>query len=48
LEDVLSDFSQLDLFVANAGQAAYSGILDESVESWEKFIEAGLTGTLHW
>ncbi|VUC26133.1 unnamed protein product [Clonostachys rosea] len=45
--DILSEFGQIDVFIANAGQATDSGVLDGSVESWEEVIQADLTGTFY-
>ena len=47
VKDVISDFGKIDAFIANAGRTADSGILDGSVEDWNKVIQTDLTGTFH-
>lgn len=47
VKDVLADFGKIDAFIANAGRTADSGILDGSVEDWNKVIQTDLTGTFH-
>lgn len=44
---VLNDFGQIDTFIANAGRATDSGVLDGSVEAWEEVIQADLNGTFY-
>lgn len=47
VKDVISDFGQIDGFVANAGRTASSGILDGSVQDWMEVIQTDLNGTFH-
>ncbi|KAL2814380.1 hypothetical protein BDW59DRAFT_154410 [Aspergillus cavernicola] len=47
VKDVISEFGQIDAFIANAGRTANSGILDGSVEDWEEVVQTDLTGTFH-
>jgi len=47
VKDVISEFGQIDAFIANAGRTADSGILDGSVESWNEVIQTDLNGTFH-
>jgi len=45
--DVIKDFGKIDVFIANAGATADSGILDGSVEDWNHVIQVDLNGTFH-
>ncbi|KAF1992520.1 NADP-dependent mannitol dehydrogenase [Aulographum hederae CBS 113979] len=45
--DVIKDFGKVDVFIANAGRTADSGILDGSVEAWEEVVHTDLTGTFN-
>ncbi|KAM0189364.1 hypothetical protein ACHAPA_012307 [Fusarium lateritium] len=45
--DILADFGRIDSFIANAGRATNSGILEGSVESWETVIQTDLNGTFY-
>ncbi|TID20880.1 NADP-dependent mannitol dehydrogenase [Venturia nashicola] len=45
--DVIKDFGKVDVFIANAGRTADSGILDGTVEAWNEVIETDLTGTFN-
>lgn len=45
--DVIKDFGKVDVFIANAGRTADSGILDAPVEKWEEVIQTDLTGVYH-
>lgn len=45
--NVISEFGKIDAFIANAGRTANSGILDGSVEEWNKVIETDLNGVFH-
>ena len=45
--DVLEDFGQIDVFIANAGRATNTGVLEGSVESWEEVIQTDLNGTFY-
>jgi len=47
VKDVLADFGKIDVFIANAGRTADSGILDASVEAWNEVIQTDLNGTFH-
>jgi hypothetical protein len=45
--DVIKDFGKVDVFIANAGRTADSGILDGTVEAWNEVIETDLNGTFN-
>ena len=45
--DVIRDFGQIDVFIANAGKTADNGILDEPVEKWQEVINTDLNGTYY-
>jgi len=45
--DVIKDFGRIDVFIANAGRTANSGILDGSVEDWEEVINTDLNGVFN-
>lgn len=47
VQSVIADFGQIDGFVANAGQAASSGVLDGSVEDWTKIVQVDLNGPFY-
>lgn len=47
VQTVISEFGQIDGFIANAGQAADAGVLDGKVESWMKIIQVDLNGPFH-
>lgn len=47
VKDVIKDFGRIDVFIANAGKTADSGILDASVEAWNEVIQTDLNGTFH-
>ncbi|KXS96802.1 hypothetical protein AC578_8317 [Pseudocercospora eumusae] len=47
VSDVIKDFGKIDGFIANAGATANSGILDGSVEDWNKVINVDLNGTFN-
>jgi len=47
VNDVIADFGKIDVFIANAGRTADSGILDGTVEAWEEVIKTDLTGTFN-
>jgi len=47
VKEVISEFGQIDAFIANAGKTAASGILDGSVEDWMEVIQTDLNGTFH-
>ncbi|KAK5019596.1 mannitol dehydrogenase [Cryomyces antarcticus] len=47
VNDVIKEFGKIDVFIANAGATASSGILDGSVEDWNKVIQVDLNGTFH-
>ena len=43
--DVIKDFGKVDVFIANAGRTADSGILEEPVEKWHEVLNTDLNGT---
>jgi sorbose reductase len=45
--DVIKDFGKVDVFIANAGRTADSGILDGTVEAWNEVITTDLNGTFN-
>jgi sorbose reductase len=45
--DVIKDFGKVDVFIANAGRTADSGILDGTVEAWNEVINTDLNGTFN-
>ncbi|PWY89064.1 NAD(P)-binding protein [Aspergillus heteromorphus CBS 117.55] len=47
VDDVIAEFGQVDVFIANAGRTASSGILDGSVKDWEEVVQTDLNGTFH-
>ena len=47
VNDVIKDFGKIDSFIANAGKAGQSGVLEGSVESWNEVIQTDLNGTFH-
>lgn len=47
VNDVIKDFGKVDVFIANAGRTADSGILDAPVEKWNEVIQTDLTGVYH-
>ncbi|TKA65374.1 putative NADP-dependent mannitol dehydrogenase [Cryomyces minteri] len=47
VNDVIKEFGKIDVFIANAGATASSGILDGSVEDWNEVIQVDLNGTFH-
>ncbi|KAI1112422.1 mannitol dehydrogenase [Nemania sp. NC0429] len=48
VKDVLNDFGgRIDGFVANAGATANEGVLDGTVEQWNKVINVDLNGTAY-
>jgi len=47
VQDVIKEFGKIDVFIANAGRTANSGILDGSVEDWNEVVQTDLTGTFH-
>jgi len=47
VKDVIAEFGKIDAFIANAGRTADSGILEGSVEDWNKVIQTDLNGTFH-
>ena len=40
VNNIVPDFGKIDAFIANAGRTADRGVLDGSVEAWEKIIQA--------
>lgn len=47
VQEVLKDFGRIDAFIANAGATANSGILDGSVEEWNRVVDIDLNGVFH-
>jgi len=47
VKDVIADFGKVDVFIANAGRTASSGILDGSVQDWEEVVKTDLTGVFN-
>lgn len=47
VKDVIAEFGKVDVFIANAGRTADSGILDGTVEAWNEVIQTDLNGTFH-
>jgi len=47
VDTVIKEFGKIDVFIANAGATADSGILDGSVEAWNHVIQVDLNGTFH-
>jgi len=47
VKQVVADFGKIDVFIANAGRTADSGILDGTVEAWEEVVKTDLTGTFN-
>lgn len=47
VDTVIKDYGKIDVFIANAGATADSGILDGTVEAWNHVIQVDLTGTFH-
>lgn len=47
VNDVIKEFGQIDAFIANAGRTADAGVLEGSVQDWEKVIQTDLNGTFH-
>jgi len=45
--DVIKDFGQIDVFIANAGATANAGVLDGSVDDWNHVIQIDLNGTFN-
>ncbi|KAL3460402.1 hypothetical protein BJX64DRAFT_278584 [Aspergillus heterothallicus] len=42
IQSVLRDFGQIDAFIANAGQAANSGVLDGTLDDWRHIVDVNL------
>ena len=47
VDTVIKEFGKIDVFIANAGATANSGILDGSVDAWNHVIQVDLNGTFH-
>jgi sorbose reductase len=45
--EVISDFGQIDGFIANAGATANGGVLDASKDDWDHVIQTDLSGTAY-
>ncbi len=47
VSDVIADFGKIDAFIANAGATADAGVLDSTVDAWERVIHTDLSGTAY-
>jgi len=47
VKDVIADFGQVDVFIANAGATADAGVIDGSSEAWDHVIQVDLNGTAY-
>lgn len=47
VKEVLSEFGQLDIVVANAGLGHYASIEDLTVEQWQETIDTNLSGVFY-
>ncbi|KAK9319849.1 NAD(P)-binding protein [Lipomyces orientalis] len=47
VQSVIRDFGQIDGFIANAGRATNTGVLEGSTESWTEVIDVDLNGTFY-
>ncbi|KAF2103198.1 short chain dehydrogenase [Rhizodiscina lignyota] len=47
VDDVVKDFGKVDVFIANAGATADSGVIDGTVERWNEVIQTDLNGTAY-
>lgn len=47
VQQVISDFGKIDAFIANAGRTADGGVLEKSVEDWDKVVLTDLNGTFY-
>lgn len=47
VKQVITDFGKIDAFIANAGRTADGGVLESSVEDWNKVVLTDLNGTFH-
>ncbi|KAK5311494.1 hypothetical protein LTR93_011706 [Exophiala xenobiotica] len=47
VQDVIKEFGKIDVFIANAGRPADSGILDGSKQKWDDVIATSLNDTAY-
>lgn len=47
VDAVITEFGQVDAFIANAGRQASKGVLNASVEEWHDVIQTDLNGAYH-
>lgn len=47
VKEVLSEFGQLDIVVANAGLGHYASIEDLTIEQWQETIDTNLSGVFY-
>lgn len=47
VDEVVSKYGKIDAFVANAGATADAGVIDGTVEQWNKVINIDLNGTAY-
>lgn len=47
VDTVVKDFGKIDVFIANAGRTADTGVIDGSFEAWEEVIQTDLTGVAY-
>lgn len=45
--DVIKDFGKIDVFIANAGRTADTGVVDGSYEAWDEVIQTDLNGVAY-
>jgi len=45
--DVIKDFGKIDVFIANAGKTADTGVVDGSYEAWDEVIQTDLNGVAY-
>ena len=47
VKQVIADFGKIDVFIANAGRTANSGVVDGTYEAWDEVIETDLNGVAY-
>jgi len=47
VQDVIKDLGKIDVFIANAGKTADSGILDAGPEAWDEVVNVDLNGVAY-